>query len=225
MYLLFQLRRLDVWPVGDPGVRQGYALIRGLPNVPEPKQLEELGEGFRPHRSIVARYCWADLAEQRTQLLPTPRERKDDTSNPTPPRHQPLLQDQRATGSGRRGRTVHRQRNRRRAPKTMEGPRRRGAARHHGKHCSRGKRAGNSSEPQTARLGLVSRHRRGRPGQQWRLRRLGFSSVVRANIVARPMSADRCSPAQQKAPCAGLFMGGTGLEPVTPSLSSWCSPN
>jgi hypothetical protein len=126
MYLLFQLRRLDVWPVGDPGVRQGYALIRGLPNVPEPKQLEELGEGFRPHRSIVARYCWADLAEQRTQLLPTPRERKDDTSNPTPPRHQPLLQDQRATGSGRRGRTVHRQRNRRRAPKTMEGPRRRG---------------------------------------------------------------------------------------------------
>jgi hypothetical protein len=22
-----------------------------------------------------------------------------------------------------------------------------------------------------------------------------------------------------------IFMGGTGLEPVTPSLSSWCSPN
>ena len=31
---------------------------------------------------------------------------------------------------------------------------------------------------------------------------------------------------QQKSPCAGLsLMGGTGLEPVTPSLSSWCSPN
>ena len=71
MYLLFQLRRLDVWPVGDLGVRQGYALIWNLPTAPEPRQLEERGERFRPYRSIVARYCWAALAEQRTQLLPT----------------------------------------------------------------------------------------------------------------------------------------------------------
>lgn len=71
MYLLFQLRRLDIWPVGDLGVRQGYALIWVLPTAPEPKQLEELGEPFLPYRSIVARYCWAALAEQRTQLLPT----------------------------------------------------------------------------------------------------------------------------------------------------------
>ena len=71
MYLLFQLRRLDVWPVGDLGVRQGYALIWGLPKLPKPKQLEELGERFRPYRSIVARYCWAALAEQRAQVLPT----------------------------------------------------------------------------------------------------------------------------------------------------------
>ena len=61
MYLLFQLRRLDVWPVGDLGVRQGYALIWGLPNVPERKQLEELGERFRPYRSIVP----ATLARRR----------------------------------------------------------------------------------------------------------------------------------------------------------------
>jgi DNA-3-methyladenine glycosylase II len=46
MYLLFQLRRLDVWPVGDLGVRRGYALIWGLPNVPEPNQLEELPATF-----------------------------------------------------------------------------------------------------------------------------------------------------------------------------------
>jgi DNA-3-methyladenine glycosylase II len=66
MYLLFQLRRLDVWPVGDLGVRQGYALIWGLPRLPEPKQLEELGERFRPYRSIVARYCWAALGNPVT---------------------------------------------------------------------------------------------------------------------------------------------------------------
>ncbi len=26
MFLLFQLRRLDVWPVGDLGIRRGYGL-------------------------------------------------------------------------------------------------------------------------------------------------------------------------------------------------------
>jgi 3-methyladenine DNA glycosylase/8-oxoguanine DNA glycosylase len=59
MYLMFQLRRLDVWPVDDLGVRQGYALAWNLDSPPLPKELEPLGERFRPHRSIVARYCWA----------------------------------------------------------------------------------------------------------------------------------------------------------------------
>jgi DNA-3-methyladenine glycosylase II len=71
MYLMFQLRRLDVWPVDDLGVRQGYALIWGLDAPPKPKELELLGERFRPYRSVVARYCWAAVAEQRTQVLPT----------------------------------------------------------------------------------------------------------------------------------------------------------
>jgi DNA-3-methyladenine glycosylase II len=59
MYLMFQLRRLDVWPVGDLGVRQGYALAWKLDQPPTPKQLQPLGDRFRPYRSIVARYCWA----------------------------------------------------------------------------------------------------------------------------------------------------------------------
>jgi DNA-3-methyladenine glycosylase II len=59
MYLMFQLRRLDVWPIDDLGVRQGYALAWKLDPPPTPKQLEPLGDPFRPYRSIVARYCWA----------------------------------------------------------------------------------------------------------------------------------------------------------------------
>jgi DNA-3-methyladenine glycosylase II len=59
MYLMFQLRRLDVWPVDDLGVRQGYALAWQLDPAPTPKHLEPLGDRFRPYRSIVARYCWA----------------------------------------------------------------------------------------------------------------------------------------------------------------------
>jgi DNA-3-methyladenine glycosylase II len=59
MYLMFQLRRLDVWPVEDLGIRQGYGLAWGLDPPPTAKQLEPLGDRFRPFRSIVARYCWA----------------------------------------------------------------------------------------------------------------------------------------------------------------------
>ena len=59
MYLMFQLRRLDVWPVDDLGVRQGYGLAWKLDPPPAAKELAPLGDRFRPYRSIVARYCWA----------------------------------------------------------------------------------------------------------------------------------------------------------------------
>ena len=59
MFLMFELRRLDVWPVEDFGVRQGYGLAWGIDPAPTPKQLLPLGDRFRPYRSVVARYCWA----------------------------------------------------------------------------------------------------------------------------------------------------------------------
>ena len=58
MFLMFTLRRLDVWPVGDLGVRAGWARAHGLTEVPGPAELEELGEVFRPYRSVAAWYCW-----------------------------------------------------------------------------------------------------------------------------------------------------------------------
>ena len=57
MFLLFQLRRLDVWPTGDLGVRRGYGLAWNVP-IPTQKELLSLGEPFRPFRSVVAWYCW-----------------------------------------------------------------------------------------------------------------------------------------------------------------------
>jgi DNA-3-methyladenine glycosylase II len=62
MYLMFELRRLDVWPVDDLGVRQGYALAWGLDPPPSVKELAPLGDRFRPYRSVVARYCWEAVA-------------------------------------------------------------------------------------------------------------------------------------------------------------------
>ncbi len=58
MFLMFQLRRLDVWPVDDLGVRKGYARAYGLAVVPTPKALGLMGEPFRPYRSVAAWYCW-----------------------------------------------------------------------------------------------------------------------------------------------------------------------
>jgi DNA-3-methyladenine glycosylase II len=57
MFLMFQLRRLDVWPTGDLGVRKGFGLAWGIPT-PPPKELDALGEPYHPYRSIVAWYCW-----------------------------------------------------------------------------------------------------------------------------------------------------------------------
>src|SRR2546423_1269270 len=37
MFLMFQLGRLDVWPVADYGVRKGYGLAYGMPDPPKPK--------------------------------------------------------------------------------------------------------------------------------------------------------------------------------------------
>jgi DNA-3-methyladenine glycosylase II len=57
MFLMFQLRRLDVWPTLDLGVRRGYGLAWKVP-MPTVKELEPLGEPFRPYRSVAAWYCW-----------------------------------------------------------------------------------------------------------------------------------------------------------------------
>jgi DNA-3-methyladenine glycosylase II len=57
MFLIFQLRRLDVWPTGDLGVRRGYGLAWGIPT-PTARELGPLGDPLRPYRSVAAWYCW-----------------------------------------------------------------------------------------------------------------------------------------------------------------------
>jgi DNA-3-methyladenine glycosylase II len=58
MFLLFELRRLDIWPVDDFAVRKGYARIHGVDEMPKPGELVALGEVYRPWRSVAAWYCW-----------------------------------------------------------------------------------------------------------------------------------------------------------------------
>lgn len=65
MFMMFELRRLDVWPVEDLGVRQGAGVIWGIDPAPTAKELTPLGEPFHPYRAVVARYCWEAVALKR----------------------------------------------------------------------------------------------------------------------------------------------------------------
>ncbi|MET0628026.1 MAG: DNA-3-methyladenine glycosylase 2 family protein [Acidimicrobiia bacterium] len=58
MFLMFQLGRPDVWPVDDLGVRKGYGVLHPMAAMPTARELESLGEAFRPYRSVAAWYCW-----------------------------------------------------------------------------------------------------------------------------------------------------------------------
>lgn len=58
MFLMFQLGRLDVWPVDDLGVRKGYGVLFGCSPAPTARGLQPLGDELRPYRSVAAWYCW-----------------------------------------------------------------------------------------------------------------------------------------------------------------------
>ena len=68
MFLIFQLRRLDVWPVDDYGVRKGWTMIHRKRQLITPKALLAEGETFRPYRTIAAWYCWRAV---ENLVLPT----------------------------------------------------------------------------------------------------------------------------------------------------------
>jgi len=63
MLLLFDLGRLDVWPVADYGVQKGFAKTFGKKKLPKPKQFQKIGEKWRPYRSVAAWYFWRALDE------------------------------------------------------------------------------------------------------------------------------------------------------------------
>lgn len=68
MFLIFQLRRLDVWPVDDYGVRKGWTMVHRKRELIAPKALQAEGEIFRPYRTIAAWYCWRAV---ENLVLPT----------------------------------------------------------------------------------------------------------------------------------------------------------
>jgi len=62
MFLLFHLQRPDVLSGGDLGIRKAIQIEYGLEEMPTPQQVLEIGERWRPHRSLASLYLWESLA-------------------------------------------------------------------------------------------------------------------------------------------------------------------
>ncbi len=72
MLLIFTLRRPDVFPVDDFGVREGYRRIHGLDAQPKPKALGLAALAYAPYRSTAALYLWraADTPQDKKTIEP-----------------------------------------------------------------------------------------------------------------------------------------------------------
>ena len=61
MFLIFCLRRPDVWPVDDIGVQRGIACQFFQGATIGPKEALQFGENLRPWRTVAAWYLWRSL--------------------------------------------------------------------------------------------------------------------------------------------------------------------
>jgi DNA-3-methyladenine glycosylase II len=62
MFLIFHLGRPDVLSGGDLGIRKAVQGEYGLEEMPTPQQVLEIGERWRPNRSLASLYLWESLA-------------------------------------------------------------------------------------------------------------------------------------------------------------------
>ena len=58
MFLIFNLGRPDVLPLGDYGIKKGFASTFGRRVLPKPKELADHGESWRPYRTVASWYLW-----------------------------------------------------------------------------------------------------------------------------------------------------------------------
>ncbi len=68
MLLMYSLERMDVLPADDFGVREGYRVLKSLPEQPKPKALRETSKAWAPHRTVAAWYLWR-IPRQRGNVL------------------------------------------------------------------------------------------------------------------------------------------------------------
>jgi DNA-3-methyladenine glycosylase II len=63
IYLIFALRRPDVLPVGDLGIRAAIKRAYDLDTLPSPAEVERMGRAWRPYASVASWYLWRSLGD------------------------------------------------------------------------------------------------------------------------------------------------------------------
>jgi DNA-3-methyladenine glycosylase II len=61
MFLMFALRREDVLPVADLGIRSAMKKAYGLDELPKPPEMEKIAAAWKPYTSIACWYLWRSL--------------------------------------------------------------------------------------------------------------------------------------------------------------------
>ena len=59
MFLLINLQRPDILPIGDLGIRSAVQRLYRLDHLPSPREVDAIGEKWRPNRSLASLYLWA----------------------------------------------------------------------------------------------------------------------------------------------------------------------
>ena len=68
MLLMYSLERADILLADDFGVREGYRVLKTLPEQPKPNALREIGKAWAPHRTVAAWYLWR-MPRERGNVL------------------------------------------------------------------------------------------------------------------------------------------------------------
>ncbi len=61
MFLIFSLRRPDVLPTGDLGIRMAMQKAWNLSELPKPQEMEKIAAAWRPWCSVASWYLWRSL--------------------------------------------------------------------------------------------------------------------------------------------------------------------
>jgi DNA-3-methyladenine glycosylase II len=61
MFLIFALRRPDVLPIGDLGIRTAIRKAYAMAEMPQPAEMEAIAARWRPYCSVATWYLWRSL--------------------------------------------------------------------------------------------------------------------------------------------------------------------
>jgi len=64
MFLMFRLHRPDVLPVGDLGIMNAIQRLYRMRKRPKPNRIQQLGEAWKPYRSVASWYLWQTLRNE-----------------------------------------------------------------------------------------------------------------------------------------------------------------